>query len=550
MTALDPDPGTATLAPEHRDDDRVLVLRRLRLHGKNNSFGGVLLDVSRSGALVAIVDENWEGRPQDDDMGMVGLRIASNFGDGLRIEFEDTETSIEAEVVRIADGALGPLGVTELGVHFLREPTEDELAAVGLRPLIDPESAANRAALEALSGAPGTALSPGAHIPQVVVVQGADLKGAKEPVSRIPAQVRINEGGAPIGLSDLLQMAVDRNASDLHIKATSPARMRADGKLVKLGDRQLTTKEVESLIRELLTNEQMERFETDNDLDLAHSLPGAARFRINVLRSRGEPGLAIRRIPEIVPSAEELGISKICLEVAERPRGLVLVTGPTGSGKSTTLAAMIQHVNRSRNCHIVTMEDPIEYIHREDRAHITQREIGRDTKDFTSALRRALRQDPDVILVGEMRDLETISLAVTAAETGHLVFATLHTTSAVLTVDRVVDVFPPAQQRQIRMQLADALQAIFSQTLMPRLGRGVAIAQEILVATGGIRALIREGKTPQIGNMMQTGASVGMQTLEDALNDLVARRQITFETAVAKANHPAQIKADGKLLGH
>ncbi|MDH3591331.1 MAG: type IV pilus twitching motility protein PilT [Planctomycetota bacterium] len=351
-----------------------------------------------------------------------------------------------------------------------------------------------------------------------------------------------------MGLEDLLQFVVDRNASDLHIKATSPVRMRVDGKLVPLGDRPLTTKDVDSIIGQLLTQEQLDRFLEDNDLDMAYSLPGAARFRINVLRARGEPGLAIRRIPEIVPSAEELGISPVCLEVAERPRGLVLVTGPTGSGKSTTLAAMIQHINRTRRCHIVTMEDPIEYIHREDQAHITQREMGRDTADFASALRRALRQDPDVILVGEMRDLETISLAVTAAETGHLVFGTLHTTSAVLSVDRVVDVFPPAQQRQIRMQLADALQAIFSQTLLPRIGRGVVCAQEILVATGGIRALIREGKSPQIGNMMQTGSKVGMQTLEDALNDLIGRKLISFETAVSKANHPAAIKEDGTVL--
>ena len=547
-----PDPMTSVAAPpEHRGTDRVRVLRKLKLHGRNKVFGGVLLDVSRSGALIAIVDEDWEGRPQDDDMGMVGLRIASNFGDGLRIEFEDTETSVEAEVIRIADGVLGPLGVTELGVHFLREPTEDELAAVGLRPLIErappPPGAVYAGPIDPmLAPTPATPV----QVPQqVVVVQAAETtKRSREPMSRIPAQVRLTEGGAPMGLSDLLQRAVDRHASDLHIKGASPVRMRADGTLIPLGDRVLPTAEVDALIRELLTHEQYDRFQEDNDLDLAYSLPGAARFRINVLRSRGEPGLAIRRIPEIVPSAEELGISSICLEVAERPRGLVLVTGPTGSGKSTTLASMIQHINRSRNCHIVTMEDPIEYIHREDRAHITQREIGRDTKDFNSALRRALRQDPDVILVGEMRDLETISLAVTAAETGHLVFATLHTTSAVLTVDRIVDVFPPAQQRQIRMQLADALVAIFSQTLMPKKGRGICIAQEILVATGGIRALIREGKTPQIGNMMQTGGKLGMQTLEDALNDLVARGQISFETALSKANHPAQIKREGKPL--
>jgi twitching motility protein PilT len=267
------------------------------------------------------------------------------------------------------------------------------------------------------------------------------------------------------------------------------------------------------------------------------------------MRTRLVFGVFARRIPDEVPTVEELGLAAACSDLAARPRGLVLVTGPTGSGKSTTLAAMINHINKTRPCHIVTMEDPIEFVHTEAQAHISQREIGRDTKDFASALKRALRQDPDVILVGEMRDLETISLAVTAAETGHLVFATLHTTSAILSVDRIVDVFPPVQQRQIRMQLADALQGIISQILLPRKTGGVVVAQEVLTVNSGVRALIREGKTPQIGNQMQTGAKDGMQTLEDCLNDLVARGTIAQDVAVQKANHPQSIVPGGRFFG-
>jgi twitching motility protein PilT len=321
-----------------------------------------------------------------------------------------------------------------------------------------------------------------------------------------------------------------------------------DGRLEVLDNQPLPSDEAEDLVRALLTEEQLVRFDACGDLDIGYSLPGQARFRVNVLRARGAYGLAVRRIPEEVPTIEQLGLSPLCAQLSELPRGLVLVTGPTGSGKSTTLAAMVQHINATRACHVVTMEDPIEYIHREVKSHITQREIGRDTKDFASALKRALRQDPDVLLVGEMRDLETIRLAVTAAETGHLVFATLHTPSAALSISRIVDVFPPEQQRQIRMQVADSLQAVMSQMLLPRLGGGVALAQEILVATPAVRALIREGKIPQIGNVMQTGAQEGMQVLEDVLNDLIARGVIRYDTALGKANHPRLIEQRGKRL--
>jgi twitching motility protein PilT len=265
---------------------------------------------------------------------------------------------------------------------------------------------------------------------------------------------------------------------------------------------------------------------------------------VNLLKTRASTGMAIRRIPEEVPTIHSLHLSPTCRKLAERRRGLVLVTGPTGSGKSTTLAALLDHVNRTRPCHILTMEDPIEFIHREIKAHVTQREVGRDTEEFATALKRALRQDPDVIMVGEMRDLETIGLAVTAAETGHLVFATLHTSSAALTIDRIVDVFPPVQQRQIRMQLADSLQGVIAQVLVPRVGGGVTVAQEVLVATDAVRALIREGKTPQLDNVLQTGSKYGMQTLEDSLNNLIGINAVTVETALTFANVRKRIKID------
>jgi twitching motility protein PilT len=348
-----------------------------------------------------------------------------------------------------------------------------------------------------------------------------------------------------MSIEELLRLSVERDATDLHIKAGSPPRLRIAGELLSLGEECLSAHGALEMARNLLTPEQFERYEKHGDLDAAHTMPGYARFRVNVLRTRDSTGMAIRRIPEEVPTIHSLHLSPSCRILSERRRGLVLVTGPTGSGKSTTLAAMVDHVNRSRRCHILTMEDPIEFVHREISAHVTQREVGRDTEEFSKALKRALRQDPDVIMVGEMRDLDTIALAVTAAETGHLVFATLHTPSAPLTIDRIVDVFPSVQQRQIRMQLADSLQGVISQVLVPRVGGGVTVAQEILVATDAVRALIREGKTPQLGNVLQTGAKYGMQTLEDSLNNLIAINSITVQTALDFANVRKRIKQPG-----
>jgi len=347
------------------------------------------------------------------------------------------------------------------------------------------------------------------------------------------------------GLRALLRWMVEREASDLHVRAGRPAGLRIDGRIEPLAEATFTQEQIAAMLRELVSAEQWETFQRVGDLDFAYALDNAARFRMNAMRSRGALGLAVRRIPHVVPTLQDLGLAAVCRSLAEKPRGLVLVTGPTGSGKTTTLAAMVDHVNTTRAGHIVTMEDPVEYVHEDKKCYVTQREIGIDTPDFAGALRRVLRQDPDVIMVGEMRDLETISLAVTAAETGHLVFATLHTTGAVQTVDRIVDVFPEGKQGQIRMQLAGALQGVLSQTLVRKKAGGRALAQEVLLATDAVRAMIRENKTPQLATVIQTQTKSGMQTLEMALSELVAKGVIAYETAVATANVPAQVTPPG-----
>jgi twitching motility protein PilT len=346
-------------------------------------------------------------------------------------------------------------------------------------------------------------------------------------------------------VTEFLKAMVERGGSDAHIKVGMPLGMRVSGKILPHGSDPLTPPQTEAIARSLLTPEQWKAFEASGDIDCSYSLRGVARFRVNVMRQRGSISLVLRHIPNEIPSFDALGLPEICRTLAEKPRGLVLVTGPTGSGKSTTLAAMIDLVNSREQGHILTMEDPIEFLHKDKRCYINQREVGTDTHDFNQALRRALRQDPDVILVGEMRDLETIALAVTAAETGHLVLATLHTTSAAKSIDRMVSVFPPEQQTMVRMQLAGTLQGIVSQTLIRKVGGGRVAALEILVATDAVRAMIRENKIAQILSAMQTGKRFGMQTLEDHLNDLVARKLITTEDAVAKANSPELIRQPG-----
>jgi twitching motility protein PilT len=347
---------------------------------------------------------------------------------------------------------------------------------------------------------------------------------------------------------ELLTMAKERKASDVHIKVGNHPIFRIHGKLERLADLPvLDPAAVRALLDGMMTHEQREYFQSHLELDFAYSVPGVSRFRVNVYQQRGSMGAAIRAIPMGVPTADELGLPEVVRRLASLPRGLVLVTGPTGSGKSSTLAAMIHYINSTRSVHIVTIEDPIEYLHKDLRSIINQREVGMDTQSFANALRHVLRQDPDVILIGEMRDLETISTAVTAAETGHLVFATLHTQSAAQTVDRIMDVFPAHQQAQIRSQLSVALEGVLSQTLVPlAAGAGRVAAVEVMVTNGAIRNLIREGKSYQIPSAIMSGSKEGMQTLNQALRALVEHKKITYEDAVAKASSEKEL---AQLLG-
>ncbi|MFH1453909.1 MAG: type IV pilus twitching motility protein PilT [Armatimonadota bacterium] len=346
-----------------------------------------------------------------------------------------------------------------------------------------------------------------------------------------------------VTLDILLKEMVDKKASDLHLAVGSPPSIRVDGQLLPIeGHEALSNDALRGILYKVLTEDQINKFEKDREFDFSYSLPGVSRFRGNLLFQRGTLGGVFRSIPSRPLTLEELNLPPVIQELCDRPRGLVLVTGPTGSGKSTTLAAMIDYINRNRNEHIVTIEDPIEFLHKSQKSIVRQRELGTDTLSFAEALKHVLRQDPDVILVGEMRDLETISLAVTAAETGHLVFGTLHTTSASSTVDRVIDVFPSGQQQQIRMQLSTTLEGVVSQTLVPKKeGHGRICAMEILIGVPGVKNMIREGKTHQIMNMIQSGGQSGMQSLNSSLQKFVREGLITKEAAMSKSSAPEEL---------
>jgi twitching motility protein PilT len=346
-----------------------------------------------------------------------------------------------------------------------------------------------------------------------------------------------------LSIDALLERMVALGASDLHITVGSRPVVRVNGTLQPLeGTEPFAPTETHQLLYRILSTEQQKTLEVKRQIDLAHSIPGLARFRVNVYFQRETVGAAFRLIPAEIKTLEELGIPTSLHGLTERPRGLVLITGPTGSGKSTTLAALIDEINRKRHEHILTIEDPVEFVHRHKKCIVNQREIGPDTPSFAEGLRAALRQDPDVILLGEMRDLETIGTAITAAETGHLVFATLHTQSAPSTVDRIIDAFPGAQQEQIRVQLAGTLEGIVTQALLKTSdGAGRVAALEVLYPDDAVRNLIRQGKVEQIYSVMQTGTSKGMQTMEQALADLTLRRIITLETALSRSSRPDQL---------
>ena len=348
--------------------------------------------------------------------------------------------------------------------------------------------------------------------------------------------------------TELLKLTVDKKASDLHLRVPSPPVFRIDGALVPQEDLSpVTPEDIEMIFEYITTPEQRNTFLSELELDFAYSVPGLARFRVSVMKQRNTLSIAFRVVPFKVFTIDELGLPQICKELILKPRGLILVTGPTGSGKSTTMAAMIDHLNESDSRNVITIEDPIEYLHPNKKCLIAQRDLGDDTRSFATALVHALRHDPDVIVVGEMRDLDTITTAIRAAETGHLVLGTLHTTDAPQTIDRVIDIFPHGQQQQIRLQLSQVIEAVLSQMLLSRIEGGRTAAFEIMLATSGIRRLIREGKIFEIAANLESGASEGKQTMDQALADLVRRNVVTKEEAMMKSSNPAKLN---ELLQH
>jgi twitching motility protein PilT len=344
-------------------------------------------------------------------------------------------------------------------------------------------------------------------------------------------------------VDDFLRIVVEKGASDLHLCVGVPPIIRIDGQLLPLNYDKLGPILSQRIMYDILSDEQIQRFEANWELDCSYALGRVARFRVNCYKDKGAVAGAFRLIPTKIPTIRDLGLPPILEDLTRKPRGMIIVTGPTGSGKSTSLAAMVNQINNERSLHIITIEDPIEYLHQHKYSVINQREVGQDTKEFANALRAALREDPDVILVGEMRDLETMSNAIRAAETGHLVFATLHTNSAASTVDRIVDSFPANQQDQIRLMLSNSLEAVLCQQLMPRAGMpGRVCAMEVMTATPAIRNLIREAKSHQITSIIQTSAQVGMQTMDQHLREIYQRGIITYDDAMMRAMNPEELK--------
>ncbi|WP_221793606.1 type IV pilus twitching motility protein PilT [Oceanobacter mangrovi] len=341
-------------------------------------------------------------------------------------------------------------------------------------------------------------------------------------------------------ITELLAFSAKQGASDLHLSAGLPPMIRVDGDVRRINVPALAHKDVHALVYDIMNDKQRKDYEEFYETDFSFEVPGVARFRVNAFNQNRGPGAVFRTIPSKVLNMDQLGMGQVFKDLANVPRGIVLVTGPTGSGKSTTLAAMIDYINDSKHDHILTIEDPIEFVHESKKALINQREVHRDTLGFNEALRSALREDPDVILVGEMRDLETIRLALTAAETGHVVFGTLHTTSAAKTIDRIVDVFPAEEKSMVRSMLSESLQGVISQTLLKKIGGGRVAAHEIMVGTPAIRNLIREDKVAQMYSAIQTGAAYGMITMDQSLKNLVARGMVSKDAAREKSKNPDQ----------
>lgn len=399
-----------------------------------------------------------------------------------------------------------------------------------------------------VGGPPPTAVGYGAppEPPKPTVISG--IPGDEKPLGPVQTIEDMH-------IDELLNIVVDMNASDLHICQNCPATIRHDGKLKRLNYEKFFPEIIQRMMYDIISDDNIQKFETTCELDFSYSLPipfdrrvpggpsVRARFRVNMYRERNAVAAAFRLISSKIPTIEDLSLPLILKGLTEKPRGLILVTGPTGSGKSTSLAAMINHINITQAHHIITIEDPIEYLHEHKLSVINQREVGSDTKSFLNALRGSLREDPDILLVGEMRDVETISLAITAAETGHLVFATLHTNSAAESVDRMIDVFPPGQQEQIRVQLSNNIVAIISQQLLARAsGKGRVPANEIMIASPAIRNLIREGKSHQINSMIQTSGNMGMITMDQTLRDLYLRGLVTLEDIMSRCQNVEELR--------
>ena len=480
----------------------------------------------------------------------------------------EAETGIPLTKLLASEGLVGERDlIAAIGAHLgipVWDPDRDPIPSIvaGMIPLamaqrhravavgmsssqlrVAMEDPTNHAALEQISKETGWTI-------EGVLAAAPDISLAIEVLYNVedaPAEVAVGDEPPPpaeLHLNVLLVEMVAAGASDLHISAGLPPCVRIDGALRPMeGYDVLTGSETRRLIYGILAQRQREKFEEDLELDTSHSVPNAGRFRLNVFLQKDSVGAVLRAIPFKIVPLDKLGVPAVVADLANLPRGLVLVCGPTGSGKSTTLASVVDIVNMTRPDHIMTVEDPIEFVHSSKRSVVNQREVGEDTKSFAAALKHVLRQDPDVILVGEMRDLETISTALTAAETGHLVFGTLHTQDAPQSIDRVIDVFPAHQQQQIRVQLAAALQAVVCQQLLPRLGgKGRAVACEVLIATPAIRNMIREGKVHQIYSSMQGGGKYGMQTMDQSLSDLVRNSKISLEVALERCHHEDELR--------
>ncbi|WP_307844860.1 type IV pilus twitching motility protein PilT [Actinotalea solisilvae] len=437
-----------------------------------------------------------------------------------------------------------PAGYSQTGYPQTGYPPAPDAAS---RPLGAPSPAQPAAAASAYTSAPPAPSAP-AQAPAPSPAPRASV--AAERSGRLG--MTQGPGSDDLDLEAALRTMIAMGASDLHVTSGAQPTVRMDGHLQPLdGFAPLDGETIQRSIYAVLTQRQRETFEQNLELDFAYAVRGVARFRVNLYQQRDSVGAAFRVIPYEIKPLEALGVPPVVANFANLPRGLVLVTGPTGSGKSTTLASIIDLANRTRSDHIMTVEDPIEFLHRHKKSLINQREVGADTHSFANALKHVLRQDPDIILVGEMRDLETISVALTAAETGHLVFATLHTQDAAQTIDRIIDVFPPSQQAQVRTQLAGAIQGVVCQTLSKRAdGPGRAVATEVMIATPAIRNLIREGKTHQIYSAMQAGAQMGMHTMDQHLADLVKTGKITYEQGLEKCHHTADYnRLTGRTAG-